>query len=350
MKDTFGRKWEKIRSIGEGGQGRTFLVRDTTNEDSESNYVLKVLKNISRKARFESEINNTLSLSHPSIVKIVDHDLDTDKPYLVMEYCTGGTLATCKPFWHQNPVDALVLFEQILDGIIYAHSKGVIHRDLKPENILLRQSDGPPVIGDFGLSIIEDSQYRVTETDEAVGPRLYMAPEFEDGRNNSVSNRADIYSLGKLLYWLITGKIFSREKYRHPDWDIKRIIRHSSTVLLENSFLEHINTLFDLMIVENPEKRRSAENIQILTRQTRFLLQHGFHSLSLSMDQLCSFCGKGTYSVLVTEHKDPNQANNPAIKNLGIEPRGLSRWRILTCKNCGHMQFFQIDSGINEPW
>ncbi|MFI5322988.1 MAG: protein kinase [Thermodesulfobacteriota bacterium] len=114
------------------------------------------------------------------------------------------------------------MFQQICEGVAYAHTKGVIHRDLKPDNIFLRTRKGPVVVGDFGICYLEQDGKRITLTDEAVGPRNFIAPELEDGRLELISTKCDVYSLGKILYWLLSGgKIFSREKHREPQFDLK---------------------------------------------------------------------------------------------------------------------------------
>ena len=117
------------------------------------------------------------------------------------------------------------------------------------------------MLGDFGLAFIEDQSPRITETDEVVGPRTFIAPELEDGRLEDVTSKCDIYSLGKLLYWLLSnGRVFSREKHRDEQWDLKGRTQDSPLVW-KNTYMEHVNRLLHLMILVKPDERRSAENI-----------------------------------------------------------------------------------------
>ena len=97
-------------------------------------------------------------------------------------------------------------------------------------------------------------------TEEAVGPRLFLAPELEDGRLQDISPKSDTYSLGKILYWLMSGgKIFSREKHREPKWDLKGQ-NVDSVFDWDNVYMEHVNRLLDLMIVPEPNARRRVES------------------------------------------------------------------------------------------
>ena len=161
------------------------------------------------------------------MVAIQDYDLDADRPYLVTEWCEGGELSEIDLSEISIP-ERLGLLVGVCQGVAHAHSGGVTHRDLKPGNIFLR-GDGTPVVGDFGLCFIEGGE-RLTFVDEAVGPRLFMAPEMEEGRSDEVGPWSDVYSLGKVLYWLVAQKrVFSREKHRQPDWDLTRDQREATT-------------------------------------------------------------------------------------------------------------------------
>jgi serine/threonine protein kinase len=259
MGKIYGDRWEIIESVGEGGQAHTFLVKDNKGE-GEIQYILKRLKPRSRIERFKREIEVVRNLSHPNIVQLIDFDLTAKEPYLVTEYCSGGSLAKAKPFWQDSPIEALDTFQQVCEGVAFAHNNGIIHRDLKPDNIFLRSKNGPAVVGDFGICYLEEDGTRITLTEEAVGPVHYMAPELEEGRIANVSPKSDIYSLGKLLYWLLSGgKIFSREKHRDPEWDLKGPRkwsgRNASEEFWKNIYMEHVNRLLDKMIVNDSQQR-----------------------------------------------------------------------------------------------
>lgn len=336
MATIYGNRWEIQSSLGEGGQAHTFIVKDIKG-DSETNYVLKRLKNLNRIERFKHEIEAVRNLNHPNIVRLIDFDLDAAKPYLVTEYCSGGSLETAKPFWQESPINALELFIHICKGVNFAHSKGIIHRDLKPSNIFLRGST--PVVGDFGICYIDRDEGRITLTDEVVGAYKFMAPELEDGRLADISPKSDVYSLGKVLYWLLSkGKIFSREKFRDEEFDLKG----RAVIGWNNVYMEHINRLLDKMIQADPDNRRMLENVIILTESTIKLVRKEYNPIGKGLPQPCTYCGHGVYAEL--------PSNVTAVRNFGITPVGAPDWRILICNSCGHVQLFRIENASNKNW
>jgi len=342
MATQYGDRWEVIKSLGEGGQAHTFLVKDIKG-DNETFYVLKRLKNNNKVERFKREIEAIRNLSHENIVNLIDFDLEAPKPYLVTEYCAGGSLAKSEPFWQESPVKALKIFQQICNGVVYAHNHSIIHRDLKPDNIFLRTKNGPGVVGDFGICYFDETDgTRITLTDEAVGPRNFIAPELEDGRLDKISPRSDTYSLGKILYWLLSGgKIFGREKHREPEWDLKG--KNSDSLLgWNNIYLEHVNRLLDYMIVFDPEQRRGVHNISILLKQTIRLVEKEYAPVGQNIPQLCTYCGLGNYVIQAEKSND--------VRNFGFTPVGSSDWRVLVCNECGHVQAFRVDIAHRKDW
>jgi serine/threonine protein kinase len=210
-------QWKILQSLSEGGQAHTYLCKNELDFDSDTIYVLKRLKNKKRIERFLNEINAVRSLAHPNILKIIDFDVNASKPYLVTPYYSRGTL-TSIGLENLSVDKALAIFEKICSGVAAAHEKDVIHRDIKPDNIFLSET-GEPIVGDFGICHLDNGE-RFTLTDEAVGAFRFMAPELEDGRYDNIDCRCDVYSLGKLLYWLLTGKSFSREQHREKKYDL----------------------------------------------------------------------------------------------------------------------------------
>ncbi|HYI08570.1 MAG TPA: serine/threonine-protein kinase [Thermoanaerobaculia bacterium] len=326
MGQVYGERWEIVRDLGQGGQGQAFLVKDRNSETAEQ-YVLKRLINVKRSARFEKEVEAIAKLNHPNVLRLVDSDVKAEpRPYLVTEYCRRGSLEENKAAILEFELDQVMgLFEKILAGVSHIHDAKIVHRDIKPANIFLRE-DGAPVVGDFGLAYIEETE-RPTETLEAVGARWYMAPELADGRLEEVTPRADVYSLGKLLYWLLTGNIFDRERHRS---DRNNILKYYSDETMEN-----VNLLLDKMIVEDYRARYAdAGTVAGHFTALRRLVRGGYPSLT-AYPRLCRYCGRDVYEKLDSE--------GTALRNMGISAVSGSRWSMFRCNTCGHLLVFYND-------
>jgi serine/threonine protein kinase len=185
-------------------------------------------------ARFEAECQALALMDHPNIAKVLDGGLtDSGRPYFVMEYVKGVPITDYCDATQLSVEARLNLFVQVCSALQHAHQKGIIHRDLKPSNILVAPYDDKPVpkVIDFGLakamhqSLTERTLYSAHET--VLGTPLYMSPEQAQVNNLDVDTRADIYSLGVLLYELLTGTTpLERKRFKEAAWDeIRRIIR-----------------------------------------------------------------------------------------------------------------------------
>jgi serine/threonine protein kinase len=156
--------------------------------------------------RFLREVRCQAELSHPNIVRVLGHNTEDDPPWYYMHWAATTLRAKIKA----NPTglpeaEAIAIFAEILDAIEYAHSEGVLHRDLKPENVI--SIDGVFQVSDFGLSRqLGSDSATLTMTNVGMGTLAYGAPEqFVDA--HSADQRADVFSLGKILYELLTGKL-----------------------------------------------------------------------------------------------------------------------------------------------
>lgn len=240
-------KWENTSSEqSQGGQGLIYKVKCLTG-DYDGLYALKEEKNINRKNRFQREIEAVQKLRlHENIIRIVDKGLfsDNNKSYYVMELA-DCTLEEYLAYIAGEYTKIFDVFEQICEGLSHIHKNGIMHRDLKPQNILIK--DHVIKISDFGLCLFVDN-LRMTITSEAVGPRCYMAPELEDGRNLDVTFAADIYSLSKVLYYMLSdGKIFTREKYRDKIFNL--------AILKKDDRYKCFDKFFDKCMAVDPRVR-----------------------------------------------------------------------------------------------
>ena len=341
MAKTYGGKWKTIESLSEGGQAHAYIVERLDSDDDET-YVLKRLKDPNRIGRFRNEVEAGLKLRHKNIVEVVDWNLDDKQPYIVTVHCKGGNLAQAKPFEFSDNGRLLDLFGQICDGVLYAHGENVIHRDIKPDDIFLsKDRTGDTVVGDFGLCVIQDGE-RVTLSEEVVGARNYMATELEDGPPANPSRPVDVYSLGKLLYWLMSGgHIFSREKHRQPEFDL---VRRD-----ENVYMEHVKRLLDHMIVAEPEERWSLDRIRRQVVLTKRLVMGEYNPVGPDVAARCNYCGIGYYFLVGRD------ATSAAAADF-IAPGRPTKWRILVCNECGHSETFRPDIAANlghsdsTPW
>lgn len=223
----YGKRWRILGCLGEGGQGHVFRVKDTEAE-YQGEFALKRVQNSSRRARFLNEINAITRLKHPHIIRLLDHstfeDGDTEPQYLVMPIAEGGDLAheRRRKLYADNIAAVLSVSKQIASGLSAAHSAGVIHRDIKPANILSTGNGHDVWISDFGICFLRDVE-RHTEDAEVVGPRFFMAPELEDGGKLDVTPGADIYSLGKVIFFLITDGVQLPRERLHEEQFAKHL-------------------------------------------------------------------------------------------------------------------------------
>jgi len=201
-------RYHILEQLGEGGMATVYKAYDTR---LERDVALKIIRKSVFSAevmermlkRFEREAKALAKLNHPNIVSIIDYGEYEGSPYLVMPYYPSGTLKQRlgKPIpWRE----AVRLLLPIARALLFVHEQSIIHRDVKPSNILLTLS-GEPMISDFGIAKILTSEEAATLTDTGVGVGTpeYMAPE--QGRGQT-SRQSDIYSLGVVLYELITGR------------------------------------------------------------------------------------------------------------------------------------------------
>ena len=153
--------------------------------------------------RFRREAKAVAQLNHPAIVPIYSYGEDKGITYIAMQYVPGGTLKQLRGQVY-SPKDAIRLVLPVVQALAFAHQRGIIHRDIKPSNVLL--SDGKwPLLADFGLAKMVENSGQLTGTGVGVGTPMYMSPE--QGEGHQVDQRTDIYSLGIMLYEMLTGDV-----------------------------------------------------------------------------------------------------------------------------------------------
>ncbi|HSO40553.1 MAG TPA: serine/threonine-protein kinase, partial [Labilithrix sp.] len=215
------RRYEIVAPLGEGGMGTVYKVRHVTLDRLFAMKVLRreLAKDAGLAARFMQEARATAAIRHPSVVAINDFGtLDDGAPYFVMELLVGETLATyLRARGLLEPRVAASIARQIADALAAAHAASVVHRDLKPDNIFLvgaavqRNPADDLRIVDFGAAKIVGAS-QLTRPGVVFGTPYYMSPEQASGE--AVDGRSDIYSLGVLLYEMLTGTVpFEADTY-----------------------------------------------------------------------------------------------------------------------------------------
>jgi WD40 repeat protein/serine/threonine protein kinase len=227
-----------LQQIGEGSFGVVFLAEQA--QPVRRKVALKVLKpgmdTPQVVARFEAERQALAIMDHPNIAKVLDGGAaPSGRPYFVMELVRGVPITTFCDRNRLTPRQRLELFATVCQAVQHAHQKGIIHRDLKPFNVLVTVHDVAPVVKviDFGVAKALGRELTdktlVTCAAQMIGTPLYMSPEQAGQSGLDIDTRSDIYSLGVLLYELLTGSTpLNRERFKQASYDeIRRILREA---------------------------------------------------------------------------------------------------------------------------
>jgi len=260
MYDLYGNRYRVIEKIGHGSMGYVLKCRDTwlgrnvalkvpwphVIEHDKISTALKPLK------RFLREARELACLDHPNIITIYDIGSENNIPYLVMPFIEGKTLDKILSCGKPDTEKALAIAIDIFEAIGYAHAHGIVHRDLKPSNIIITES-GKTMVMDFGMVRRTGSDTELTEINSIIGSADYISPE--QAMSSRVDYRADLYSLGIILYELFTGV-----KPFRGDNIFSLILQHINVIPRPPSFHNpFINIKLEKIIIKllqkNPEKR-----------------------------------------------------------------------------------------------
>jgi len=336
MAKLYGNRWKTVDNISSGGQGVVVKVEDS--QGLPGVYALKRLIHVedpARKKRFAREIETLRKLDHPNILKIIDHNLNCDKPYFVAEYCAGGSLKGMDLIAFNDDIAAVVnILLAIIKGLEEAHKKSVIHRDIKPANILFR-GEGTPVLADFGICHVKDG-YSLTSINEAVGSKNFIAPELETGGSGEVTEAADVYSLAKVFYWMVSGgREFSREDHRASG-------RYLVTSSGEQRF-EHVHLLLDKFVLSEFMLRGSLSDLRHHLIEVVALIEGDYVPLTANLHIRCRFCGRGTYQ------RSGNRPGFP-VPEAGLSVTSGHDVGAMWCGVCGHIETFNLRASGYREW
>ena len=201
-----GGRYEIVKSIGEGGMANVYLAKDTILDRKVAIKVLRGDLSNDEKfiRRFEREALSVSNLSHPNIVEVYDVGEEEGQHYIVMEYIEGKTLKQLLQKRGTLTLSEVIdIMNQLTDGLAHAHDAYIIHRDIKPQNIMI-EDDGLVKITDFGIAMALNAT-QLTQTNSVMGSVHYLPPEQANGKTSTM--KSDIYSLGILMYELLTGSV-----------------------------------------------------------------------------------------------------------------------------------------------
>jgi WD40 repeat protein/serine/threonine protein kinase len=228
--------YKLLEQIGEGGFGVVFMAEQT--QPVRRKVALKILKpgmdTRQVVARFEAERQALAIMDHPNIAKVLDGGATTSgRQFFVMDLVKGVPITEHCDQNHLKPRERLELFVAVCHAVQHAHQKGIIHRDLKPSNVLVTMHDTTPIVKviDFGVAKALGQELTdktlFTGFAQMIGTPMYMSPEQAGQSSLDIDTRSDIYSLGVLLYELLTGTTpFDKERFKQAAYDeIRRIIR-----------------------------------------------------------------------------------------------------------------------------
>src|SRR5437660_2291831 len=200
--------YEILDEIGRGGMGviylarqrypnRTVAVKRVLDYHADSRETLR---------RFRREADAAASLDHPNVLPIYEVSKSKDGlPFFSMKFATGGSLQHAASSLRNEPRKSVELMAKVARAVEYAHGQGILHRDLKPANILLDER-GEPLVSDFGLAKLVDTELELTQPGVLLGTPLYMSPEQVTGLSARIGPGTDVWALGVIFYELLTGR------------------------------------------------------------------------------------------------------------------------------------------------
>jgi len=276
-------KYEVVQKVGEGGMATVYLGRHTT---LDRDVAIKVLhphlsSSTRNRKRFAREARAIEHLRHKNILEIYDYSgTDSSECYIVTEYVRGETLSSLMQRVGRTPSEVTATIGlRLAEALKYAHQVGILHRDLKPDNVMIR-GDGTVKLMDFGIArFLDESQ--VTMTGALVGSPAFMSPE--QAREGGLDARSDLFSLGTLLYHLVTGHLpFSGS---NPSLILKNIIegnRPNVAELAPTMSASLADLIERCMQVDREQRFNSASEV---VRQVRGWLD--MYSMNFQAASLC---------------------------------------------------------------
>ncbi len=255
--------YELIHELGRGAMG---VVYKACQIRADRIVALKLMINIDHARpeeieRFTVEAQSSARLHHPNIVQVYEVGQSDQSPYFTQEFVSGGTLSRKIAKQMLGHAEVAKVMHTLAVAVAYAHSRNIVHRDLKPLNILLDEN-GIPKIADFGLARRMEDQSHLTQDGTILGTPSYMAPEQASGNSNAIGPLSDVYSLGAILYELLTG----RPPFKGASvWEVIQQVRSTEPVppsQLQAGVPADLETICLKCLQKSPDKRyESAQHL-----------------------------------------------------------------------------------------
>ena len=374
-------RWEQLGPLGEGGQGKVYRVRDTGQfnvgdgllprlgealrvlgpgvaplpgarvkqfenfaevvqqimamNDPANQGALKVLHEPhdarnpdSAQERIRREINAMRELSHPNLITL--RDADDEYKWFVTPFYQRGTLTTSdnRDRFRGDAVSALRAFRALVEGVVRLHAQGVVHRDIKPANVFVGYA-GELILGDLGLVYFEDPLHtRLSETFENVGTRDWMPPWAIGVRVDEVRPTFDVFALGKLLWYMISGRPYLQLWYfDERDNDLTRMFP-------DRDGLEHVNALLGKCVVQR-EANCLANASALLGEVDKALdlVANDVWPFKSASPPRCLVCAAGHYDLSVDR-------DHRGACSFGLRAQEPRRFKVFVCDHCGNVKLF----------
>ena len=256
-------KYELLGEVGRGGMGVVYKARE---RDLNRVVALKMIlasewASVEEIRRFQAEARATARLRHRNIVAIHEIGEESGRHFFAMDFVEGESLSAIVARGPLVPEQAARWMVSIAEAVHHLHEQGIVHRDLKPSNVLI-DSAGEPVVMDFGLAKVFDSENGATRSGAILGTPSYMSPEQAAGRNSLISAQSDVYSLGAMLYEMLSGRPPFREAT--PLDTLVQVIEGEPTLLrqLRSTIPRELELICFRCLEKNPARRyASAANL-----------------------------------------------------------------------------------------
>lgn len=300
--------------------------------------------------RFVREVETLRAVSHPNLLRLIDADVEAD--WMITQFYEGLTLQDNRDIFKNNPLDALNAYRGLVEGVAKLHEAQAVHRDIKPPNIFI--DHGRLVLGDFGIVFTEEGrQRRFTETFERVGTRDWMPPWAHTGiRVDEVKASFDVFSLGKVLWAMLSGKeMLPLWYFAKPNYDLRKLFPNSAAAM------QVINDrILAACVVEN-EEDCLPDAVQLLIRVDEAIDAIRRDRQALGDTMRCQVCAPGRYTLLYPGDQTlrvfvlppkPPEEHGISEQQLVNRRNGLTV-RSFRCDHCGNLALFHVPEGEPLP-